>query len=181
MEKAKLIESHLYLSKVIARHYKSNTMAYEDLVQEGYIGLIKAADRFDPDRGVKFSTYATYWVKQAILESLTSKSRLIRLPSNVVSLKLKINKFIDTFLLSMGYIPDNKLIAKELKESVSKIDQVTKLTTEYTGDWEVAEENNIVEILEISNDYDHLLDVIKSLTPKEKLLLILKFNLNSKV
>ncbi len=170
-----LIRDHLYIAKYIARKYKNNNIPYEDLVQEGYIGLIQAVKHFDPDRGVKFSTYATFWVKQAILDAVTSKSRTIRLPAHIVQLKLKVFKFMENFILSLGYEPDVELIAKELQEPVAKIRQVLELTTEHTGDWEVQEDNDIEDVIEHEDEIKHAIEAIRGLSDKEKLILGMKF------
>ena len=179
MDKAieQLIQDHLYLPRVVAAKYKNHGLDYEDLVQEGNIGLIKAAERFDTERGVKFSTYANIWVRQAIFEAITTKSRTIRLPNHIVSLKLKVFKFIDSFVLSVGFEPDIDLIAKELKVDKHHVEQVLSLTTEHMGAWEVSEEATIEDVVEHNDTMQHIIKALKELTPKERIIVAMKFGL----
>ena len=179
MEKAleQLVLDHMYLAKTIAAKYRNKGIEYNDLVQEGLIGVIKAAKKFDPERGVKFSTYATFWVKQAIFETITNKSRTIRLPSNIVQLKLKIFKFREEFFLAMGFEPDNEIIAKELQVSKSNVQKVLDLNTEHMGDWEAIEESTIEIDLEQEDDLKHIINAIRQLSLKEQLILGMKFGI----
>jgi len=172
-----LVKDHMYIAKIIASKYTRTTYGYEDLIQEGCIGLIKAAAKFDKSYKVKFSTYASFWVKQAIFEALTSKSRTIRLPSHIVSLKLKVFKFRENFLLSLGFEPDVAIIAKELKIDAHLVDQVLNLTTEYTGSWEPASENLIEAEVEQSDTLEHTIEAIRKLSKREKLILAMKFGI----
>ncbi|MEA2091654.1 MAG: sigma-70 family RNA polymerase sigma factor [Campylobacterota bacterium] len=176
MEKS-IIEEHLYLPKVMAARYKSKGIEYDDLVQEGNIGLLQAAKRFDSERGVKFSTYATFWVKQAVLDAITAKSRTVKLPAHIVSLKLKVYKFSEKFLLSTGFEPDIELIAKELKVDKYKVEQVLNITTEHTGDWEPIEDCTIEDEIEQENTMEHVLRAIRSLSIKERLIIGMKYSL----
>jgi len=177
----KLILDHLYLAKIMAKKYINKGVDYEDLVQEGTIGLLKAAKKFDPERGVKFSTYATFWVRQAIFEVITNKSRTIRLPSNVVQLKLKIFRFMEEFFLNNGFEADNAMIAHGLKISIGKVDNILSLNTEHTGDWEPMEESCIVEDLEQEDSLKHVINAIRQLKLNEQLILGMKFGILEKI
>jgi RNA polymerase primary sigma factor len=177
---AALVQDHLYIASYMARKIKNNALTYEDLYQEGCIGLIKAAEKFDDSRGVKFSTYANWWVKQAIYDALTSKSRTIRLPSHIVSLKLKIFKFIENFILTTGYEPDNELIAKELRVNKYQVEEILNFNTEYTGDWEVSEEV-VEDQVEAEDTMSHVLTAVDCLNSKEKLIIAMKFGLLTQV
>jgi RNA polymerase primary sigma factor len=179
MEKAleKLVLDHLYLAKTMASRYRNKGVDYNDLVQEGYIGLLKAVRKFDKDRGVKFSTYATFWVKQAILETITNRSRTIRLPSNLVQLKLKIFNFTEEFFLSMGYEADENIIARELKVPVSQVSKILNLTTEHTGDWEPFEESTVEDSLVAEDELKHVINSIRQLSLNEQLILGMKFGI----
>lgn len=176
-DKVEMIETHLYLPKVIASRYRNKGLEFEDLVQEGNIGLIKAVERFDPDREVQFATYAHYWVKQSILDAITTKSRTVRLPAHVVSLKLRVFKFTENFLLSVGFEPDVDLIAKELKVDKHLVENVLGITTEHIGDWEPIEECTIEQECEHENTMEHVLEAIRTLSLKEQLILGMKFGL----
>lgn len=173
-EQDTLVLEHLYIPNTMARKYKGK-VEYEDLVQEGVIGLIKAAQKFDPDKGAKFSTFAYFWVRQAMFTSLTSKSRTIRLPTHVVALKLRIYKFMETFFMSVGFEPDSAIIAKELKVDKYLVDEALANTTEHTGDWEVSEESTIEDLLEREDSIFYLKKLIKTLPDKEKIVLGLKY------
>ena len=177
MEKAleDLIKEHLYLPKVLASRYRRNGIDYEDLVQEGNIGLIKAANKFDPTREVKFSTYAHFWVKQAVFDALTSKSRTVRLPSHIVALKLQVYKFTENFLLSTGFEPDAALIAKELKVGKHQVESVLSITTEHMGDWEPLEDCTIEDECEQENTMEHVLAAVRTLSLKEQIIVGMKF------
>ena len=91
----KLILSNLKLVQKIAHNYKNTGLDIEDLISEGNIGLVKAVEKFDPNNGSRFSTYATYWIRQAITRALSNQSRVIRLPSHAVEKQSKIIKFIN--------------------------------------------------------------------------------------
>ncbi len=179
MEKhlVKLIEGAMYLPRVMAARYRNKGIEYEDLVQEGYIGLIKAAHDFDPEREVKFTTYAHFWVRQAIFDAITTKSRTVRLPAHIVSLKLRVYKFSENFILCTGYEPDVELIAKELKVDKYLVENVLNITTEHMGDWEPVEECTIEDELEQEDTINHILTAIRSLSLKEQLIMGMKFGL----
>ena len=179
MEKAvvDLIETHLHIPKVMGARYRCKGLDYEDLVQEGNIGLIKAAERFDPDREVKFSTYAFYWVRQAVLDAITTKSRTVRLPAHVVALKLQVYKFTENFLLSVGFEPDAELIAKELKVGKHQVESILSITTEHTGDWEPIEDCTVEQECEHENTMEHVLVAIRTLSLKEQIIIGMKFGL----
>jgi len=172
-----LVEEHLYLAKIFASKFRNKGLEYEDLLQEGYIGLIKAASKFDYAYEVKFSTYANFWVKQTIFDALTTKSRTIRLPNHIVALKLKVFKFTENFLLSTGFEPDADIIAKELKVDKYQVEKVMDLTTEHTGAWEVIEEATTEDLIEHDDSIDHVVRAIRLLSPKEKLIMAMKFGL----
>jgi RNA polymerase primary sigma factor len=183
MDEAVILE-HAYLARMIASRYKNKGMAYEDLVQEGMLGLVRATKTFDPDRGVKFSTYAVYWVKQAVLECLTSKSRVIRLPNHIVANKLKVNKFKQVFVEDFGYEPDIDIIAKGLGMEKSHVEQVLKLTTENLSivDYEIGiDEDEASQLVESEDHMNHVVAAIKKLGPKERFVIGLKFGLIDKV
>ena len=113
----KLIVSNLRLVIKIATGYnkRGGFLSLEDLVNEGNIGLCTAAKKFDPTRGVKFSTYSSFWIKQNIIRALEMKSRTIRLPSGVCTLSIKIGKFKDSFNEEHDRQPTIKEIAKKFK------------------------------------------------------------------
>lgn len=176
-ERDSLIMSGVYIPKVLASKYKNKGIDFEDLIQEGYIGLIIASKNFDPAREVKFTTYAYFWVRQSILDAITSKSRTIRLPAHIVAIKLRVYKFIENFVFTLGYEPDVDLIAKELKVERHLIIQILGLNTEHIGDWEPFVECTIEDDLEQEDLITKIKKEIKHLNPKERLIIGMKFGI----
>ena len=111
----KLITSNLKLVVSIARKYRSDSMEIDDLIQEGNIGLMKAIEKFDPTKGFKFSTYATWWIRQAVTRSIYNNGRMIRIPVNLSSKLSSFRYLVSSLELKLGREPNIEEIAKELK------------------------------------------------------------------
>ena len=109
--RAELIKSNLRFVITIAKQYKNSGLLLEDLISEGNLGLIMAADRFEPDRGYHFISYAVYWIRQSILRAINEKSRLIRLPLNKAMDLVDIERTIHDKYYKTGEIPDVKEIS----------------------------------------------------------------------
>jgi len=126
--KKTMIESNLRLVISIAKRYFSRGLSFSDLIQEGNIGLMKAVDKFEYRRGYKFSTYATWWIKQAITRALADQSRTIRIPVHMVETSNKIIKETREFVQEQGREPSVDEIAERLKISVEKVRGINKIS-----------------------------------------------------
>lgn len=117
----KLIRANLRLVISIAKAYSNRGMALEDLIQEGNIGLMKAIEKYEYQRGYKFSTYATWWIRQAVTRAIADKNRLIRLPVHMVETFNKVSKIVSLFVTEFGRSPTHEEIAKKAGISIDKV------------------------------------------------------------
>ncbi len=124
----RLVESNLQFVVLISRKYISSGLPLQDLINEGTIGLIEAAKRFDPERGVKFITYAVWWIRQSILYAIAEKSGIIRLPPKQVALVYLIKKKIQTLTQKLGRTPMLDEVAAEINLPVSEIESLLTIT-----------------------------------------------------
>lgn len=192
LEKNKVINSNLRLVVSIAKKYRFQGLSLSDVIDEGNIGLIEAVDRFDYKRGFRFSTYATWWIKQAIKKSIAEKVRTIRLPVYMIDC-IKNYKKVETYLSQkLGRNPTHSEIAEYLGVKESKVIEIIKNTNDTSSLDSVLECDNKTDLKgfledEHSNYYiDHFYfenlqetidGELETLNPREKLIIKLRYGL----